>query len=102
LLNLDVEENRLAKDKKRIVKRLPITDARRHLGEIVKKVRIDKDYFILEKDGIPVAGIMDIDEFEDYLELRDVGVKKRIRKSYDEYRKGKARSARDFLREIKD
>ncbi len=102
MLNLDVEENRLAKDKKRIVKRLPITDARRHLGEIVKKVRIDKDYFILEKDGIPVAGIMDIDEFEDYLELRDVGVKKRIRKSYDEYRKGKARSARDFLREIKD
>lgn len=92
----------MAKDKKRIVKRLPITDARRHLGEIVKKVRIDKDYFILEKDGIPVAGIMDIDEFEDYLELRDVGVKKRIRKSYDEYRKGKARSARDFLREIKD
>ena len=92
----------MARDKKRIVKRLPITDARRHLGEVVKKVRIDKDYFILEKDGIPVAGIMDIDEFEDYLELRDAGIKKQIRKSYDEYKRGKARSARDFLREIKD
>lgn len=88
-------------DKKRIVKRLPLTDARRHLGEVVRKVRVDKDYFILEKDGIPVAGIMDIDEFEDYLELRDTGVKKQIKKSYDEYRKGKARPARDFLREIK-
>ncbi len=88
-------------DKKRIVKRLPLTDARRHLGEVVRKVRVDKDYFILEKDGIPVAGIMDIDEFEDYLELRDTGVKKQIKKSYGEYRKGKARPARDFLREIK-
>ena len=91
----------MAVDKKRIVKRLPLTDARRHLGEVVRNVRVDKDYFILEKDGIPVAGIMDIDEFEDYLELRDTGVKKQIKKSYDEYRKGKARPARDFLREIK-
>lgn len=88
-------------DKKRIVKRLPLTDARRHLGEVIRKVRIDKDYFILEKDGIPVAGIMDIDEFEDYLEVRDIGIKKQIRKSYDEYRRGKARPARDFLRKIK-
>jgi len=92
----------LAKDKKRIVKRLPVTDARRHLGEVIKKVRINKDYFILEKDGIPVAGIMDIDEFEDYLELRDIGVKKQIQKSYGEYNRGKARPARDFLRKIKD
>jgi prevent-host-death family protein len=84
------------------VKRLPITDARRHLGEVIKKVRINKDYFILEKDGIPVAGIMDIDEFEDYLELRDVDVKKQIQNSYGEYNSGKARPARDFLREIKD
>jgi prevent-host-death family protein len=101
LFNLDVKENPLAVDKKRIVKRLPLTDARRHLGEVIRKVRIDKDYFILEKDGIPVAGIMDIDEFEDYLELRDTGVKKQIKKSYDEYRRGKARPARDFLRKIK-
>ena len=91
----------MAVDKKRIVKRLPLTDARRHLGEVIRKFRIDKDYFILEKDGIPVAGIMDIDEFEDYLDTRDIGIKKQIRKSYDEYRKGKARPARDFLREIK-
>ncbi len=101
MFNPDVKENPLAVDKKRIVKRLPLTDARRHLGEVIRKVRVDKDYFILEKDGIPVAGIMDIDEFEDYLELRDTGVKKQIKKSYDEYRKGKARPARDFLREIK-
>ncbi len=101
MFNRDVKENPLPADKKRIVKRLPLTDARRHLGEVIRKVRIDKDYFILEKDGIPVAGIMDIDEFEDYLEVRDIGIKKQIRKSYDEYRRGKARPARDFLRKIK-
>ncbi len=86
----------------RTVVRLPITDARRHLGELIKKVRINKDYFILEKDGIPVAGIMDIDEFEDYLELKNKNLQKHIKKSYDEYRKGKVRPAREFIREIKN
>jgi hypothetical protein len=29
----------------------------------------NKEYIILEKDGIPIAALMDINEFEDYLEL---------------------------------
>jgi len=83
------------------VKRLPMTKVRHNLGALVKGVRLRKEYVVLEKDGIPVAALMDIDEFEDYLDTRDIGIKKQIRKSYDEYRKGKARPARDFLREIK-
>ena len=47
---------------------IPITQARINLGSIVKRVRLDKEYFVLEKDGYPVAGVMDIDEFEDFLE----------------------------------
>jgi len=41
----------------------------------------NKEYFVLEKDGIPVAGILDIDELEDYLELSDPTVKRQIRES---------------------
>ena len=44
--------------------RLPLTKARIHLGAVVKRARLGKEYFILEKDGIPVAGLMGIDEFE--------------------------------------
>ena len=56
---------------------------------------------ILEKDGIPLAGVMDIDEFEDYLELRDPKVQADIRRSTAEYRAHKSRPAAEFLSEIR-
>ena len=83
------------------VHRLPITQARINLGALVKRVHLNKEYFILEKDGIPVAGIMDIDGFEDYLELQDPKVREHIRKSNAEYLAGKSRSAEEFLRELR-
>ncbi len=58
-----------------MVHRLPLTQARHHLGEMVKRVHLNNDYIILEKDGIPVAGLMDIDELEDYLELQNPKIK---------------------------
>ena len=60
-----------------------------------------KEYFIIEKDGIPVAGLMDIDEFEDYLELKDPTVRRQIQESYGEYRTGKSRPAGLLLSELK-
>ena len=41
---------------------LPITKARINLGDIAKRAHVKGEYFILEKDGIPVIGIMDADE----------------------------------------
>jgi hypothetical protein len=40
------------------------------LGEVIKRVHLNKENFVLEKGGIPVAAILDIDEFEDWLERR--------------------------------
>ena len=40
--------------------------ARINLGQVVRRVVRKTEYFILEKDGIPVAGIMGADELEDY------------------------------------
>jgi hypothetical protein len=37
---------------------------------VVKRVHLNGGYFILEKDGIPVAGIMGAAELEDYLKLQ--------------------------------
>src|SRR5213594_1772195 len=81
---------------KPMVTNIPITKARINLGALVKRVHLNKEYFILEKDGIPIAGLMDIDEFEDYLELQDPKVRAHIRKSNEEYLAGKSRPLDEF------
>lgn len=83
------------------IQRLPLSQARVHLGAVIKRVHLNKEYFILEKDGIPIAGLMDIDEFEDYLELQDPKVRTHIRKSNQEYLAGKSRPAEEFLKELR-
>jgi PHD/YefM family antitoxin component YafN of YafNO toxin-antitoxin module len=84
-----------------MVNTMPITTARHNLGAVVKRVHLNKEYVILEKDGIPIAGIMDIDEFEDYLELQDPTVQRQIEKSTREYQAGKSRPARALLAELR-
>ena len=83
-----------------MVQRLPLTQARNTLGAVVRRVHLNKEYVILEKDGIPLAGLMDIDEFEDYLELQDPKVRATIAKSHQEHRTGKSRLGRAFLTEL--
>ncbi|MBI4574342.1 MAG: type II toxin-antitoxin system Phd/YefM family antitoxin [candidate division NC10 bacterium] len=82
-----------------VVHRLPISQARINLGAVVNRAHLTKEYFILEKDGIPVAGLMDIDEFEDYLELQDPKIREHIRKSNQEYLAGKSRPLEQFRAE---
>jgi antitoxin (DNA-binding transcriptional repressor) of toxin-antitoxin stability system len=83
-----------------VVHHLPITKARINLGQVVRRVVRNKEYFILEKDGIPVAGILGADELEDYLEARNSKVRAHIRKSAAEQHAGKARPMGDFLAEL--
>ncbi len=86
---------------KSIVHRIPLTRARINLGQLVRRVHVNREYFILEKDGIPVAGIMNVDDLEDYLELQDPALKNQIKRSHREYRGGKARHAGKFLAELR-
>jgi hypothetical protein len=83
-----------------MVHRLPITKARINLGAVAKRAYLAGDYFILEKDGIPIAGIMGADEMEDYLELHDPKVHEHIRRSHEEFLAGKHRAAEDLLPEL--
>ena len=91
----------MAKKAVRKVSYMPITKARINLGAVVRRVRVNKEYIILEKSGIPVAGLMDADELEDYLEIHDPKVQAQIRKSTEEYRAGKGRPAEELLAELK-
>jgi hypothetical protein len=83
-----------------MVNRIPITKARINLGQLAKRAHINNEYFILEKDGIPVIGIMDADELEDYLELRDPKVKAQIRQSNKDVRARRTRPAEELLHEL--
>jgi PHD/YefM family antitoxin component YafN of YafNO toxin-antitoxin module len=91
----------VAKGAAPVVERLALAKARTNLGAVVERVRLNKRYVILEKDGVPVAGVMDIHEFEDYLELQDPAVREHIRKSQAEYRTGKSRPAQAFVAEVR-
>ena len=84
-----------------VIHHLPITKARVNLGQLVRRVNRNKEYFILEKDGIPVAGIMGANELEDYLELQDPKIRGRIQKSNADYLTGRSRPAKDFLAELR-
>ena len=92
---------RKASRSKPMVHRLPLTKARINLGALVKRVHLGKEYVILEKDGIPVAGLMDINEFEDYLELQDPKVRAHIAASNREYVAGESRPMDEFLKELR-
>ena len=84
-----------------IVHHIPITKARINLGSIVRRAHKNKECFILEKDGIPVAGIIDVDELDDHLELNDTALKRQIKAGYKEYLRGKTRDAGDFVAELR-
>jgi hypothetical protein len=86
---------------KTIVSRLPLTKARVNLGQVVRRVHVNREVFILEKDGIPVVGLLHVDDLEDYLEMQNRSVKEQIRTSTHDYRSGRARSAHQFLAELK-
>lgn len=84
----------------RTVSRLPITQGRINLGQLAKRAHLQNEYFILEKDGIPVIGIMDADEMEDYLELRDPKVNAQIRQSNLDVRAGRTKPAEALLKNL--
>ncbi len=85
---------------KSVVHRIPISTAWVNLAQIVRRAYINREYFILEKHGIPLVGVMNIDEFEDYLDQQNPGLKKQIRRSQEQYPRGKARDAGKLLREL--
>ena len=83
------------------VSRIAITKARVNLGAVVKRTHLKGEYFILEKDGIPIAGLMPADELEDYLELRDPRVIKQIEESKKDEAAGRVRNAWELLDDLK-
>ena len=85
---------------KQTIRSVQISKAKSSLNSLVKRVHRDHEYLILKDNGTPLAAVMDIDEFEDYLELNDPKVRRDIEQSTKEFREGKGRTAREFLAEL--
>lgn len=79
---------------------LPVTKARTNLGSVVRQAYLQKKSFVLEKSGIPVAGILGIEDFEDWLEVSDPSLKNEIQKGHREYKKGKTKPIAALLKSI--
>ena len=85
---------------KQTIRSVQISQAKGSLGSL--RVHRDKEYVIPKDNGTPLAAVMDIDEFEDYLELNDPKVRRDIEQSTKEFREGKGRPAREFLTELEE
>jgi prevent-host-death family protein len=84
------------------VTRVSLTQARAGLGALIERVAAGSECVIIEKEGLSVAALIAIDEFEDYLELNDPEVSAVIAESRKEYLAGKSRPAEELLRELEE
>ena len=81
---------------------LPITEARRNLGGLVRRLHKKGEYFVLVKDGIPVAALMDPDELDDYLDLQDPAIRKTLTQGEQDAQHGKGRDGYALLAELRN
>ena len=81
--------------------RMAMTKARINLGALVRGVHVRGDVVVLEKDGIPVAGLVDIDALEDLTEINDPKMTRKIRVSMRACRAGKVRPTKEMVEQMK-
>lgn len=86
---------------KQTIRSVQISKAKTSLNSLVKRVHRDHEYLILKDNGTPLAAVMDIDEFEDYLELNDPKVRRAIELSSEDFRAGRFRPAEELLNELR-
>ncbi len=68
-------------------KTIPITKARINLGAVVKKVNLSKEPIILNKDGYPVAAIIDVEKLEDLIDTNELSQEKNANNEFVEWDK---------------
>ena len=86
---------------KPVVHHIPITKARINLGQVVRRTYLNRECFVLEKDGIPVAGIINVDDMADWLEQQDPSMRTQIAEGYAEYQKGDTTSLDEFITDVR-
>lgn len=79
---------------------LPVTEVRHNLGAVLERVHHGKERIILEKAGLPVAALVDIDVYEDLLEGDDEAAEGDIAISNREIAAGEVVAAEQLAGEL--
>ncbi|MCC7451158.1 MAG: type II toxin-antitoxin system Phd/YefM family antitoxin [Anaerolineae bacterium] len=58
---------------------IPATMAHRNFGELIKRAFSGKEYFIVEKDGLPVVAILSIQEYEALVQTQEQAKQARLK-----------------------
>ena len=53
-------------NKKPMLKTIKATDARIHFGDVLKRAFKGEEHFVVEKDGLPIAVIISMPDYERY------------------------------------
>ena len=69
-------DSRRSERRDAVITHVGLSEARARLGAVIRRVHVDKEYVVLQRGGEPVAALVDIDDFEDLLELRDPEVQR--------------------------
>ena len=85
--------------KRAIPATVPAYIARTRFGSLLKKVADQKARFIITRSGKPSAVLLGVEDFDDMLEELDPEFQKSLRVAAQEYRRGKAISLREYLKE---
>jgi prevent-host-death family protein len=71
-----------------MIKTINTTNLRNNLKEATTYVRESKKPLIIPERGVPTSVLVDIDEYEDYLESRNKESVASVRKSREQIKKG--------------
>jgi prevent-host-death family protein len=80
--------------------RIPLTEARASLGRLVREVHATRRHVVLERDGVPMAALVPLDELEDWLEAREAEAAAVIAESRADRAAGRTKPAAALLREL--
>jgi len=83
-----------------MIKTIDSSKLRSNFKDALDHVKSSKKPLIIKNRDIPTAVLIDIDEFEDYLSGKDAKLKKEIKKSRKEYKKGDVFGIEDVFANI--
>ena len=80
---------------------ITLTKFRAAMSDILKtNVAGNKQHIVIENNGVPLAVVIGIDDYEDFLDAHDPVVQARIEASAAEARTGKIRPVHKLFREF--
>lgn len=89
---------------KKMTKFISAVEARTRFGQLLDEAQKGKHHLIIERKGRPLAAILSIEEFEDYLDMLyadNPSIKKSLIESQKDYEMGRVGSLDNLYKSLK-